>query len=454
MLMKKNILIYMIAVAGLVLAGCNKTGTPEAAGSLNMTVKASIGNLAKVSYNGAETTFTKGDKLSLYAWTGSKEEVSSPLVVDGVVNTFDGEVWTPETQMLWKNVHDNHYFIAVSPAKDIVSFTADEYVLNPADYEANDLLIANELNGKKATPDFTPAPVDLVFSHALAKLNVNLKFRSQWAATPEVTSVATTAMDCYKVNYLTKAVTAYGDVAQVALQPLTKTPQTYALSFSGLQVPQDGVTVITVVIGGVDYVYTAAQPIDLLSGKVTTLGLIVGREELTLDEISVDDWVAEGTDFGDLEMEEEGPGITVGQVIGNDGNIYAADKLPGGVTAVAMICYVSDGHGLALALADEGQMDWGMAKTKCAAKTPTVPGCTWKLASKDEWNNMITATGGYAVLRDGFSGVGGTNMQKDQYWSSTGDGSGYIAWTCNFNNGNWFDPYTDSERYVRACLEF
>ena len=263
-------------------------------------------------------------------------------------------------------------------------------------------------------------------------------------------------MDCYKVNYLTKEVTAYGDVAQVQLQALTKTPQTYDLSFSGLQVPQDGVTVITVKIDGKDYVYTAAEPIDLRSGKVTTLGLIVGREELTLDEVSVEDWGAVDTGLGDLEMEEEGPGITVGQVIGDDGKIYAADKLPGGVTAVAMICYVSGDHGLALALADEGEMNWNTAKTTCAAKTPTVPGCTWKLASKDEWNNMITATGGYAVLRDGFSGVGGTNMQADQYWSSTDDGSGhtYIAWAYNFYNGKWSDPYSDSSRYVRACLEF
>ena len=125
----------------------------------------------------------------------------------------------------------------------------------------------------------------------MAKLNVNLKFRSQWAATPEVTSVATTAMDCYKVNYLTKEVTAYGDNAQVQLQALTTTPETYALSFSGLQVPQKGVTVITVVIDGKNFIYEAAEPIVLESGKITNIGLIVGREELFLDKTSVEDWV-------------------------------------------------------------------------------------------------------------------------------------------------------------------
>ena len=304
MLMKKNILLYMAAVAGLVLAGCNKTYAPEA-GSLNMTVKASIGNLTKVTTSGVKTTFDEGDSLSLYAWIGSADKVADKLVVNGVVNKFDGESWIPETQMLWKNVHDNHYFIGISPAHKVVDFEADEFVLNPAEYAANDLLIANDLNGQKVAQEFVSNPVSLSFSHAMAKLNVHLKFRSQWAATPEVTSVATTAMDCYKVNYLTKEVTAYGDNAQVKLQALTTTPETYALSFSGLQVPQNGVTVITIVIDGKNFIYEAAEPIVLESGKITNIGLIVGREELTLDEISVEDWDAVDTGLGDLEMVEE-----------------------------------------------------------------------------------------------------------------------------------------------------
>ncbi len=56
MIMKKNVLLYMVAVAGLVLAGCNKTDAPEA-GSLNMTVKASIGDLTKVYYQRCQNHF-------------------------------------------------------------------------------------------------------------------------------------------------------------------------------------------------------------------------------------------------------------------------------------------------------------------------------------------------------------------------------------------------------------
>ena len=150
----------------------------------------------------------------------------------------------------------------------------------------------------------------------------------------------------------------------------------------------------------------------------------------------------------------------VGDVMGSDGQAYNGtdfNNLPTGVTAVAKVCYVSGGHGLALALADESssKMTWNTAQSTCSGKTPTITGGTWKLASQDEWNQMINAVGGYAALRDGFSIVGGTNMQSDYYWSSTTTGYD-CAYGCNFFDGGWLDDYRDdyTTEYVRACLEF
>jgi hypothetical protein len=145
----------------------------------------------------------------------------------------------------------------------------------------------------------------------------------------------------------------------------------------------------------------------------------------------------------------------VGQVIGSDGNKYDCASLPSGVTAVAKICYNDGEHCLALALADEGQMDWSTAITTCAAHTPTVPGGTWKLASKDEWDQMISGAGGYAALRDGFESVGGTNMQSDVYWSSTEGDRNTAAYRYIFSSGDWQEGLkTQSSVYARACLAF
>ena len=144
---------------------------------------------------------------------------------------------------------------------------------------------------------------------------------------------------------------------------------------------------------------------------------------------------------------------SVGQVIGSDGKNYAYGSLPSGVTAVAKICYVSGSNGLALALTDEGTMTWKTAQTTCAAHTAPFTGGTWKLASKDEWDNMISAAGSYSALRDGFNGIGGTNMQSSEYWSSTERGSDN-AWDYDFEDGDWSYDYKSFGGYVRACLAF
>ena len=147
----------------------------------------------------------------------------------------------------------------------------------------------------------------------------------------------------------------------------------------------------------------------------------------------------------------------VGQVIGNDGKYYDYAYLPDGVTAVAKICYVSGSNGLALALTDEGLMNWNTAISTCAAHRPAIPGGTWKLATEDEWNNMITAAGGYTALRDGFESVGGSNMHSGGYWSSTDAGSSYgskLARFYDFGSGGWPVALCDNEIRVRACLAF
>ena len=146
---------------------------------------------------------------------------------------------------------------------------------------------------------------------------------------------------------------------------------------------------------------------------------------------------------------------SVGQVIGSDGKNYAYGSLPTGVTAVAKICYVSGSNGLALALADEGKMEWSTAIETCAAHTAPFTGGTWKLATKDEWDNMINAAGSYSALRDGFISVGGTNMNSDDYyWSSTENGS-YFAWYYDdYDQEDWDSGDKEYELYVRACLAF
>ena len=303
--MKKNIIKTLAVAAGtLLLAACsNESGIDTDVDAGAITIQATIGQMTKVENKGNATNFINGDKILLYGWTGSDKEIPATRVVDSVVNSFDGTVWTPAKQMNWKNATDAHYFLGIYPVPDsVTSFTAAAYKLNPAEYEASDLLIATNLNGVTVAD----GPVNLTFEHAMAKLNVNLKFRSEFSANTTVSSVTATAYDSATVNYLTKEVTPAGTIREVLI-PQTATPATgYNVSFSGLQVPQEGVKKITVTIDGRTFVYDATQDIPLDAGKYTTIGLIVGNDKMVLDDITISNWIADA-DLGCQEAVLQDP---------------------------------------------------------------------------------------------------------------------------------------------------
>ncbi len=153
----------------------------------------------------------------------------------------------------------------------------------------------------------------------------------------------------------------------------------------------------------------------------------------------------------------------VGDVVGSDGQAYDGtdyNNLPTGVTAVAKVCYVSGGHGLALALTDESSsgMDWNTAKTACTNKNTSAPvaSASWMLPSKTQWETMGATSSTYTTLRNGFTSVGGSNLESDYYWSSTEyESDPSNAWMFLFSNGSW-DGFFKSinSPLVRACLAF
>ena len=166
----------------------------------------------------------------------------------------------------------------------------------------------------------------------------------------------------------------------------------------------------------------------------------------------------------------------IGKIAGKDGKIYATKAAAEAVAtgnAVAMIAYVGSEtgvagytHGLALALTDESSngMYWNDAKTACTNKntSATVESASWMLPSKDQWNKMIDAcknvlgtNNDSRDLRDGFTSVGGSNLESKDYWSSTEYVSPDEAWMFNFGYDSWYDyPKGTAYPQVRACLAF
>lgn len=292
----KNIIKIASAACILALAGCAKeTAAPDNV----ITIKANIGAMTRVQYDGNATSFTSGDKISLYAWTGDASAVSADKVVDGIENTYDGAKWVPASTMTWASMTEPHYFIGVYPARTVTDFAADPFTLDVTGDNSNDLLFAANLDGLKAAAKVVP----LSFNHAMAKVNINLNFRNQWDAAPTVTQVAVEAKSTATIDYVGQTVTATGNSTGVNV-PETTPVAGFKLSYTGLQIPQDGVKKIIVTVEGRNYVYESTDDIPLVSGKFTSINLTVGKDKMEAGTITVSDWEAGGViSAGDAERQ-------------------------------------------------------------------------------------------------------------------------------------------------------
>ena len=258
-----------------------------------INIEAAIGSISPAS-----VSFTTGDKMMLYAWTGSANAVggylqsvggdlqSPTLVINGVECTYGSDSrWTAASPVVWSDTDAPHYFIAISPAHRVSNFTADPYTLNPSDQRASDLLVARNLTGVMPSDN----PVPLLFGHAMSRLDVNLQFRNQWATVPTVSSVTAKAANSCTIDYLAETYNV-GAQTDIAL-PATATAEGYALSYRSIMVPQKFRS-LTITVNGMPLTYTHNSDIPLTAGKFATLNLFVGRESIDLGAVSIDDWVA------------------------------------------------------------------------------------------------------------------------------------------------------------------
>lgn len=298
--MKTKTYLFVLMTMALALGSCsdNENGIGGET-SKYITVSTSIGNMTRVvtDANG-DQTFEEGDEISVYAWTGAPTVAleAHERVVNNAINKLTNGSWVSTPQMLWKNNRDKHYFIGVYPTKAISDLAAGEYVFDETKQTESDLLVAVNPDGLSYNAD-EQQTVPLTFTHVMAKLLVNLTYKNQWGTEgPTVDKVVVgDAVKSATVNYLTKVVTPSAvaeDKANFDMPALTANKQ-----YASIIIPQDGVQKITIVIGGKNFIYDNGTPFKFESGKVTTINLEVGRDQVILDEVKISDWT-EGSTFG------------------------------------------------------------------------------------------------------------------------------------------------------------
>ena len=288
--MKTKYYIFALAAMTMTLGSCsdseNTTGT-EAPKSI--TVSTSIGKMTRITTDekGAQA-FSEGDEISVYAWTGSADKVPAAAgrVVNNAINKLTDKVWVATPQMLWKNNLDQHYFIGIYPTKNVDNLTADTYTFNAENQAASDLLVAVNVKGLSYTKDAKDA-VKLDFTHVMAKMVVNLTYKNQWGGIPTVKNVVVSdAVKEATINYLTKAVTP-----TATAQADFEVPATVAnTQYVSVLIPQNGIQKLAITIGDKTFIYDNGTPFNFESGKITTINLEVGRDQVILDEVKISDW--------------------------------------------------------------------------------------------------------------------------------------------------------------------
>lgn len=284
--MKKNIYLAA-ALAAVALTSCNndKEQVQSETKSEYITVSTSIGALTRVSTSGTTAKFDDGDKISVYAWTGTADEVNTAkLVVNNTINTLTGTQWVAAPMMKWTDMMTPHYFLSVYPSRAIADFKADAVKVDPARQEESDLLVATNFGEAHKGLIATNNPVSLKFDHLMSKLVVKLEYRNEFADIPTVTSVTTEAKNTGSIDYTQGVITPSGTAAAFALPVVAANKE-----FASIIMPQN-IQTVTVVIDGKNYVYTHPAPLSLVKGKIQTIKLIVGRNRIELDQVTISDW--------------------------------------------------------------------------------------------------------------------------------------------------------------------
>ena len=395
-----------IALAALTLsfAACEQEdinpavqGDPDA-----VKINATIGNMqTRVAYSGDNgvTNFVNGDAIKVVnLMRTSKNEAT--------YTTTDGTNWTTTDAMVWNSSSKNK-FQAYYPVAEYSSY--DTFTIPTDQSDATKLASADWMTASTGEIDKPGNGVlDLNFQHRLAKVTVNLTFSSQYPKgfqhvsdftfyTNEATPQAITALANSETSYT------------AILRPGEYADESYFIFLTMDDIEEH------YVLGK-----TTTSAINLEAGKHYTFTLKVGKDVVSIDEVTVADWEEEEIDGGvaeevtptiDLSKYTDGETVNIAEdcrVIG-DGNEYhltlnvtddAKVTFAAGASGVKLAApiTVADGKTLTLTIRDNVEHIVNGGISLGNGSNVIIEG------ERNKENNKLTVTG-----TDGNAGIGANN---------------------------------------------
>lgn len=265
-------------------------------------IEASVGTATRVTYNGNEAEFANGDAITLIR---VPKDVTPDLVgnntsTEKTTYTLASGKWSSSPLMLWYEQYlgTPYDFYAIYPA--LTSSSDISAMALTGNVSSDDVMLA-----KKGNHTYSNGKVSLAFSHAMAKLVVNLSKLANEVTNTDNLTVEVKALKQYSVSVSDMKVSAQGTPTDLQLAKQTNSsaaqPST-SIIYSLLLPPQDGVTSITVNDGTKTYTWTNSSAISLLAGKVTTVTLNVGENYVLIGSVAVEDWTPSSIAGGEVEQ--------------------------------------------------------------------------------------------------------------------------------------------------------
>ena len=253
-------------------------GDPDA-----VKINATIGNMqTRVAYSGDNgvTNFVNGDAIKVVnLMRTSKKEAT--------YTTTDGTNWTTTDAMVW-NSSSKNIFQAYYPVAEYSSYNT--FTIPTDQSDATKLASADWMTASTGEIDKPGNGVlDLNFQHRLAKVTVNLTFSSQYPEGYQHVSYFT----FYTNEETPQAITALAN-SETSYTAILR-PGEYA----------DEDVFIYLMMDDIDEHYvlgkTTTAAINLEAGKHYTFTLKVGKDVVSIDEVTVADWNEEDIDGGVAE---------------------------------------------------------------------------------------------------------------------------------------------------------
>lgn len=271
-----------LAAMALTFAACTQEDdfTPQTDGDA-VKINATIGRLqTRVAYeDDGATNFINGDEICVQNILRETKNVAT--------YTFDGTTWITTDAMVWNSSSKNK-FQAWYPVAEYSSY--DMFTIPTDQSDATKFASADWMTASTEEIDKPGNGVlDLSFQHRLAKVTVNLTFSSQY---PEGN------------QYVSDFIFFTNEETPQAITPLANSETSYtAILCPGEYADEDDF--IYLEMDDIDEHYvlgkTTTAAINLEAGKHYTFTLKVGKDIVSIDEVTVADWNEEDIDGGVAE---------------------------------------------------------------------------------------------------------------------------------------------------------